>query len=571
MTKKSTLATIALAVLVAFSVLVPVGLRAQEAGDEEVPQEEGFVEAVDVRVVNVEVFVTDKKGNPITGLTADDFEIFEDGRKVAITNFYAVEGRQRVEPPTDAAPDSAPRVVSSEPLPMFERRQRLHLVVYVDNFNIRPFNRNRVFRRLRTFLREHVTEDDRVMLVSYDRSLNLRQPFTNDASLINSALFELEDVSGHGVHADSERRRLLQAIEDAEEPADAMLQLRPYAESLYNDLSFTLDALEEMIESLAGLEGRKAILYVSDGVPMKAGEELFYMVQQKFGYTPVITQMMDFDASREYRSLANKASSNGVVFYAIDAGGLRTLSSASVETAEAGLPGMSSFIDSIYIQNIQEPLRFMADATGGYAIINTNDVSDDLLRIGNDFDTYYSLGYTPAHTGDGRLHRIEVKLKDGQKGLRIRHRTTYRAKSSSTRMVEGTLAALRYGFVENPLGVLLQVGQATRRDDDLFLVPIRVGIPLGEIVLVPREEHYLARTRLFIGAADDEEGISEVSDIEVPIRIPTAQYEEVLGKYFPFETTLLMRGGPHQVAVGLRDELGATESYVTETFFVEGR
>ncbi|MDX1645441.1 MAG: VWA domain-containing protein, partial [Thermoanaerobaculia bacterium] len=449
--------------------------------------------------------------------------------------------------------------------------QRLHLVVYVDNFNIRPFNRNRVFRRLRTFLREHVTEDDRVMLVSYDRSLNLRQPFTNDASLINSALFELEDVSGHGVHADSERRRLLQAIEDAEEPADAMLQLRPYAESLYNDLSFTLDALEEMIESLAGLEGRKAILYVSDGVPMKAGEELFYMVQQKFGYTPVITQMMDFDASREYRSLANKASSNGVVFYAIDAGGLRTLSSASVETAEAGLPGMSSFIDSIYIQNIQEPLRFMADATGGYAIINTNDVSDDLLRIGNDFDTYYSLGYTPAHTGDGRLHRIEVKLKDGQKGLRIRHRTTYRAKSSSTRMVEGTLAALRYGFVENPLGVLLQVGQATRRDDDLFLVPIRVGIPLGEIVLVPREEHYLARTRLFIGAADDEEGISEVSDIEVPIRIPTAQYEEVLGKYFPFETTLLMRGGPHQVAVGLRDELGATESYVTETFFVEGR
>ncbi len=571
MIRGSILSRLALAGLVAFSFLVPVALGAQEEGGEQVAQEEGFVEAVDVRVVNVEVFVTDKRGNPITGLTADDFEIFEDGRKVAITNFYAVEGRQRVEPSIGAEADTAPRVASSEPVPMFERRQRLHLVVYVDNFNIRPFNRNRVFRRLRTFLREHVSEDDRVMLVSYDRSLNLRQPFTNDASLINSALFELEDVSGHGVHADSERRRMLQAIEDAEEPADAMLQLRPYAESLYNDLSFTLDALEEMIESLAGLEGRKAILYVSDGVPMKAGEELFYMVQQKFSYTPVITQMMDFDASRDYRSLANKASSNGVVFYAIDAGGLRTLSSASVETAQAGLPGMSSFIDSIYIQNIQEPLRFMADATGGYAIINTNDVGDDLLRIANDFENYYSLGYTPAHTGDGRLHRIEVKLADGQKGWRIRHRTTYRAKSSGARMVDGTLAVLRYGFAENPLGLLLEVGQPTRRDDDLFLVAIRVGIPLGEVVLVPREEFYVAHTRLFIGAIDNEEGISEVSDIEVPIRIPSDQYEEVLDKYFPFETTLLMRGGPHQVAVGLRDELGATESYVTETFFVEAR
>lgn len=561
-----------LAALLLLPVVSPRDIGAQEEAFEEEAREEGFAEAVDVRVVNVDVFVTDKRGNPITGLTADDFEVYEDGRPVAITNFYAVEGRQRVtteEPAVAAGETPTPRVIGP-PVPQFERRQRLHLVVYVDNFNIRPFNRNRVFRRLRTFLRENVTDDDRVMLVSYDRSLKMRQPFTSNPALVNTALFELEDVSGHGVHADSERRRLLQAIQDADEVSTALLELRPYAESLYNDLSFSISALEEIVESLAGLEGRKAVLYVSDGLPMKAGEELFYMVQQKFHYSPVMTQLMDFDATREFRSLANQANSNGIVFYAIDAGGLRTMSSASVETAEAGLPGMSSFIDSIYVQNIQEPLRVMAERTGGYAILNTNDVGDDLERIASDFETYYSLGYTPSHAGDGRLHEIDVKLVDG-KGLRVRHRTSYRAKSNATRMIDGTLAALRFGFAENPLGVLLEVGTPTPRGDGFFLVPVRIGIPLAEVVLIPRDDHYFGRTRLFIGAMDDEDGISEVSNLEVPIRIPADTYDEVRDQYYPFDTTLLMRGGPHELAVGLRDELGAAESYVRDSFVVGAR
>ena len=63
-----------------------------------------FFETVDVNVVNVEVYVTDKKGEPITGLKAEDFEILEDKREVEITNFYATrEGRPvlptRVEVP----------------------------------------------------------------------------------------------------------------------------------------------------------------------------------------------------------------------------------------------------------------------------------------------------------------------------------------------------------------------------------------------------------------------------------------------------------------------------------------
>jgi VWFA-related protein len=410
------------------------------------------------------------------------------------------------------------------------------------------------------------------MLVSYDRSLHVRQEFTNQPSKINAAMFELEDVSGHGVSADSERRRVLQAVNEAQDVGDAMLQVRPYAESLFNDLSFSLSAIEEMIDSLAGLAGRKAILYVSDGLPMKAGEEMFYMVQQKFQYTPAVTQMLDFDASRIFRTIGNKANSNGVTFYSIDAAGLRVSTASSVEMAQAdgGIEGMTSYIDTIYRQNIQEPLRFLADLTGGRAILNTNDIGDDLLKIKADFDSYYSLGYTPADSGEGRLHKIEVKVK-GRKGLRIRHRGSYRDKSLSAQMVDGTLAALRYGFEDNPLGLLLEIGSPTPSQDGLFTVPIKVGIPLSQVVLVPRQETYYGRTRLFFGAIDDKERLSEVTNLELPIRIPADRLAEVQDMFFPYETSLLMRGGPHQLAVGLRDELGSARSYVTRSFFVGSR
>ncbi|MGB6366533.1 MAG: hypothetical protein WBG93_06860, partial [Thermoanaerobaculia bacterium] len=129
---------------------------AQEATD--LGQDDMYFETVEVTVVNVDVHVTDKKGNPIKGLTKEDFEVFENGRPVVISNFSVIEdGRSQTAPapskPNDrAAQGPAPPVAPQPEIFTVPEDQRLHLVIYVDNFNIRPFNRNRVFRRLREFL-----------------------------------------------------------------------------------------------------------------------------------------------------------------------------------------------------------------------------------------------------------------------------------------------------------------------------------------------------------------------------------------------------------------------------------
>ena len=208
---------------------------AQEVTD--LGQDDLYFETVDVTVVNVDVHVTDKKGNPIKDLKQEDFEIFENKRPVVISNFSVVEDGR---PQTAPAPSKPKGRVAQEPAPPVPPRpgiapvpedQRLHLVIYVDNFNIRPFNRNRVFRRLREFLQSKLSRDDRVMLVSYDRSLHVRHEFTSDAQIIAGALFELESLSGFGVQADSDRRDIVRAIEEATTGIDVTWRVRQYAES----------------------------------------------------------------------------------------------------------------------------------------------------------------------------------------------------------------------------------------------------------------------------------------------------------------------------------------------------
>ncbi len=299
--------------------LMTAPLAAQEPAPAELPEDAGpreFFDTFDVNLVNLEVFVTDKQGNPITGLTKDDFEILEDGRPVTITNFYTVEDGvpSAAAEPVEVAQaaleleDGLPGQLQKIEIP---EDQRLYLIVYIDNFNIRPFNRNRVFRRLREFLTDKLGPDDRVMLVSYDRSLHYRHPFTSDPELIARATFELEEMSGHAVHADSDRRDILREIAEAESVGEVEWRVRTFAESQFNDLSFSVGAMEELIDSLAGLPGRKAMLYVSDGLPASAGEDMFYAMHRQFKDSISLTTAMEFNASKLFGALTNKANATG--------------------------------------------------------------------------------------------------------------------------------------------------------------------------------------------------------------------------------------------------------------------
>jgi len=523
-----------------------------------------FFESIDVNVVNVDVYVTDKKGNRITGLTRDDFELYEDKKPVQITNFYAVEEGRAASAPAAAAPGAAPEpgVPPGAPdLLEVPEDQRLHLVVYIDNFNIKVFDRNRVFAGLREFLRTKLSDGDRVMLMTYDRESHVRRPFTGDGAAIASALFEIERISAMGNSAERDRQDVLKEIQEAEDPTYATLRARTYAESAFNDLTFSLNAIKNTVSSLAGLPGRKAILYVSSGLPLVAGEDVFHAIQEKWtSASSAIMEARQYDATRRYQEILAQANANRITFYTIDAGGLRVSTSISAEHARANATG---FVDSIYFANLQGSLQMMAERTGGKAIYNTNDPTKGLGQVADDFRTYYSLGYQPAHSGDGRYHDIEVRTK--RKDWVVRHRDGYRDKTVEARMADGVLSSLYFDVENNPLEVAIDRGRATPRDDGHYLVPVEVRIPIGRLTLLPRGEAMAGRMRLYVAAMDSRGGISEVQEIPINVEIPTGEIDRARTQHYVYQAQLLMRKGAQKLAVGVRDELASVSSFTVRT------
>lgn len=566
-------AALALALFAWLALGLAAPVLAQDAQEEPAPEaaQDFFLDTVDVNVVNVDVYVTDKSGDPVTGLTADDFEVFENGKPVAITNFYAIEDRQVKSAPAPAgeseaaAPPEAPAVpepVADEGLP---EEQRLSIIVYVDNLNIRPHNRRRVLQDVRSFLRHELGPQDRVMLVAYNRSLKVKVPFTTDVDRVVQGLFELDEVTGEGVHADSDRRDVLRRIEDSQSGSEAMLWAETHAESVKSDLQFTIDALRELVSSLAGLPGRKAILHVSDGLPMIPAEDVFYAVEQGFQGTGALTRVYGYDTSRRFEELAAHANANRVSFYTIDASGLQVYSSADAQTFQSDRAGGAALIDRIRIQNTQAPLQLLASETGGKAIINQNRVSGALEDVAKDFRTYYSLGYSPAHSGTGQYFRIEVKLKERSRDLVVRSRAGYRDKPAATQMSDGVLAALKFPYYSNPLALTLAFDRGTPREDGNVLVPVKVRVPMRALTLVPRGDDYLASAKLYLAAMDDQGWISEVQETDLPIRVAQADLGAALDRDYVYTVQVLLRSGEQKIAVGLRDEIAANNSFVTGT------
>ncbi len=542
------------------------------AQDEQTPQAtDPFFEQIAVSIVNVEVYVEDKTGKPITDLTRDDFEVTEDGRPVELVNFYRVAGgRPNAEPkvlretePMGAEATTVEPIALEPTAPAVPDSQRLHLVVYVDNFNIHPLNRNRVFSQLRLFLRQTLRPGDEVMVASYDRSLNIRHPFTGDADSVNRILLELEEFSGMALERESERADAIQKIYESDSLRQALWQAKQFSDNQSHELDGTLDALAEMLDSLAGLPGRKMLLHLSDGLPMVPGQDLYQAIQQRFADLSTLAEAQSRDHSRRFMSIIARANSNRISFYTIDASGLETRAMGAETRAISSPVVVGSAVSSVRARNLQSTLELMAERTGGRAILNTNDVSEGLERIAGDFSNYYSLGYRTPTTERGRYHRIEVRLKNPVNGWSLRHREGYRGKSLETEIADGIKAFLVHDYQTNPLGVTIEVGEAASPDlNGFFDVAVRVRVPIGKIVLLPRPDFREGRLRLYFGALDEQGRDAPLQELPFELRIPESSVEIARQDEMVRVINATMRPGSHKLVVAVRDEIGDERSFV---------
>ncbi|MEO8216889.1 MAG: VWA domain-containing protein [Acidobacteriota bacterium] len=549
------------AFVVALSLAAPPVL-AQQTNAQKEPSVPALVESVEVRVINVDVVVTDRKGKPVTGLKKDDFDILENGRPVKVTNFYEVKNANAAAPSTvTTGPKTTGPAVGAEDVES-QQDLRRRIVFFIDNLSLHPFNRNRVFTSMKKFVAETMRPGDEAMIATWNRSMKIRVPFTTDVTQIQQSLDGIAGESAFGLSNISERRSVEGQIRDAQSYSDALGAARQYSQSVEHDLRQSVEALNGLMATLAGVQGKKILVLTSEGFPLQPGREMFYFIddiaRQKSNWGAAgssLLESMSFDSTPLIQSIARTANANSITLYTLHAGGLV---GAGTNSAENQQP-LSYVAQEAGLTNSTESLRLMADLTGGVATVGTNNFSGAFDKIESDLSSYYSLGYRAGTERVDRQRSVQVRMHN--RNYIARSRKSFVEKSVDTEMSDRVIANLFYDQNSNDLKITVTTQQPLLTDDGLYKVPVEIHIPMESITLFPQGEVYAGGFTVFIAASDKNGDMSDVSRQEHQLRIPQSEIEKTKGKYYTYSAELLMNKGRNRISVGVVDEISKTTGF----------
>jgi len=539
----------------------------QEQASQDLSSTEVFVDTVSVDIVNVEVFVTDKKDEPVSGLSAESFELLVDGKPTPITNFYA-EASGKVMTASSPAQESPPtedqeETVSGEMEAGETEAQRLHLLVFVDNRNLRATNRKKTFKYLRQFLADELDDEDRVAVVSLDTTLVFRSEFLSDRARLSETLDEVESSSVPETGSAIERQRIFNDLVSDDGfiglPRLLLSRIQIVAHEDFQNGKASVQALGAVVDSLGGIRGRKAILHISDGISTNPGEGMYAAWVNRFGSEADYPQAIGlYDLLPDFQELARRANAAQVTFYTLDA----ESNDASIGRSAGNPGGLRHVITTAVLEvvgnNARAPLELAALDTGGRRLEATGRLARQLSLIANDFSTFYSLGFRAPEGASKAKHRIEVKVRE--KGVTVRHREAYEDKEADRRSGEAVVASLLYNAVETDLGVTLESLEMREENDDTSVLPVLVRIPISRVAFLPQGDQHTAQLTFFVTVKNQKGDLRPVQKVPFKLRIPSDKMEEARGRTADYELPVTLSAGDQQIAISVRDDIGGIRS-----------
>ena len=559
-----------------------------------------FGEVMEVQVINVETRVTDRQGRAVSDLRREDFELSVDGQPVEITHFLVVAPAPAASPSPPTDPPSDPSAASAgeaTPAPAVEAAAPVSLVIYVDNVHLEPAHRAGALQAVREFVAKELRPGDAVMLAIADPGLRIVLPLTADRAAFDAAAAGLTAALSPGGGPERERRRAIDELLMVREsllaanrsPCDQEIS-RPamaYAESARAETESSIQTLTVLVNSLAGIPGRKALLHLSDGLPLTPGTDLFQLLYdicggggaaagvpglhdtqssgnlEEYRAGQAALDAQQFSLAADFQRLARHANTQGVTLFALQASGLgvATAASAELDSSERFL-ALPSF-GMAHADNLRQSLTLLSAETGGRAVLDANRLAPELARIRGDLDRYYLLGFAPVGGALDRDHVIEVRVL--RPGTVVRHRRGYRDKSLGERTVDRLFVALFHGQADNPLAARIETGAPEKLGDGTLKVPVRLRIPAISMALLPQDaQGRIGDLRAFVVTADDEGGTSPVRTFTIPLPVPSADLAAAMARTFSYEFNMVMKPGNYRLALALLDGNGVATSYLRQ-------
>jgi VWFA-related protein len=396
--------TAALAALIALAagarVVATVDSQAQAAQ----PQASQPTFRVAIDLVTLDAIPRDERGQFVSNLTVDDFEIYEDGVRQQIASLVLVNGGRVFNVRTLPPPPAVEGIVLPPPRPATQAGRIF--IILVDDLHLNAHDTPYVRDLMKKMAATLVHEGDMFAVISTGPSA-VEVPLTYDRGALQSAIGK---VKGSGL----ELQDLFSTPEGALGPPEVRRRAHVAFSTTY-----------KLIESLDNVkQRRKALILVSNGYdfdPFPLGrqgkDEVF---GGRFGtpydsergelllarpFTPTGPYKFgDADLAIELHGLAAAANRANVTVYPIDPRGLAPVVSAGQQVDQNELKS--------FIRRTQSSLRTLADATGGIAVVNQNDFTAALKEIDAATSDYYILGYYSSNDDAARRSRqVEIKVR----------------------------------------------------------------------------------------------------------------------------------------------------------------
>jgi VWFA-related protein len=449
---------------------------------------------VATRLVQVNVVVHDRRGEPVTDLKKEDFTITERGKPQPIS-FFTMESADRRS--ATAAASLPPHVFSN----MFAERAGVPTsitVVLLDLLNTSWADQHYARKGLMKFLAQ-VQPQDRIALYALGaRSLTLLHDYTTDASSLVARLKKENGELSSDLEASTLNPDTQQELRDLDLGALADANQREADFFTAGRVMNTLSTLEAIAQHLSGVPGRKSLIWLSGGFPLTIGFEAM----------PAAGSTRDSRTFTAEMDAAVRALNNsGIAVYPVDARGLMVMPGLDAATRRASNAPIA--IRMAPIRDNIDGMKELADRTGGRAAFNTNDLGAAVRRAIDDARVTYTIGYYPSDEAqDGKFREIKVKVN--RPDVDVRYRRGYfalkpsdasdKTRKAETRAavwspLESTAIALnaRADFVQEPepnsLNVLLQIDPTTvdfRHEGDRWNAVL-------DIVYVQKDEHGVVR------------------------------------------------------------------------------
>jgi VWFA-related protein len=505
------------------------------------PPQSVFGEQIDVRVVNVEVVVTDKQGNRVAGFTPEDFRLKVDGKVVPIEYFNEVRGGSAI-----ALAESAASTVKGLPTLAAGSPVGTSYLVFIDNFFSLGTRRDDVLRSLKDQL-SRLGPDDRMAIVAFDgRNVEMLTSWSNSLRQLGSAIQKAIGEPAQGLariaelHSFDSSRRLISGSAFEPGPRAAFTQRLDieeieYANRLADQAEREVSAAVSTLRGFASPPGRKVMLLLSGGWPFSPAD---YVVNNP--NRPILDREVP-RGDEIFRPLADTANRLGYTIYPMDVPGVE----GNVTDASQASPSPTGL--NIREQEHEASLQWVAQQTGGRALLNAL-AKDALNSAEADTRSYYWLGFTPTWQGNDKRHKVELAVT--HPGFKVRYREDFLDLSRKAEISMQVESAMVFGNAPDSAPLAIQLGPtvaAGRREMEL---PITLGIPVDAITFVPVNGKYIAEVELRISAVDS--GGARAPVPVVPITLTTATQPKA-GTAVKYDTKLRLRRLAHHLTLAVFD------------------